>query len=124
MTTPVLVVVPEKVCRELVRERSGGFCEIAIPSVCLGQAQSMHHRFKESQGGHWDPANILHSCGDGATGCHGWVEANPDDARLRGLWLQGRDDPATTPVLMAWRGIYQWFTLDHDGGLHWPGKRP
>lgn len=123
MTTATPVGMPETRCRELVRARSGGFCEIAIPGVCEGRAVSMHHRFKEGQGGGWDPANILDTCGDGTTGCHGWVEANPTDAELRGLWIHGNDDPALTPVQLAWRGIYGWFLLDHAGGLRWPGKR-
>lgn len=109
-------------CRARVRHRSAGFCEAAIPGVCIGRGESMHHRFKAGQGGRWVPANILHTCGDGTRGCHGWIEANPDDAEQRGMWIKSGDDPAAVPVLIAWRGIYAWFRLDNAGGLTWPGK--
>lgn len=112
----------EQECRALVRVRSAGFCELAIPGICTGRAASAHHRFKASHGGGWTPANILDGCGDGTTGCHGWVEAHPSEAQLRGLWLTAGMDPRHEAVLMSWRGIYGWFALDDDGGVYWPGK--
>jgi len=57
------------------------------------------------------PSNLLTLCGSGTTGCHGWVEAHPTDARARGLAVASWDVPALTPV-QTWRG---WVLLDDDG---------
>jgi len=75
----------EKRTRALVRERSGGICELGIPGVCLGAATNISHRQAKGQGGPWTAANCMDSCGSGTTGCHGWVEANPIEAASRGL---------------------------------------
>lgn len=59
-------------------------------------------------------ANKITLCGSATTGCHGWVEANPIAARLRGGWALDRtDDPLTYPVLYMGR----WALLDNEGGL-------
>lgn len=114
----------EKTCRKIVKERSGGFCEAAIPLVCTGKAQTMHHRRKAGQGGPWWPTNILHVCGDGTRGCHGWIEANATRANERGLWLFNTQSPLREPVSMTWRGISSWFLLLPHGGVQWPGRGP
>lgn len=114
----------EQQCRTLVEQRSMGFCEIQIPNVCRGRGESMHHRRKRSHTGMWVCSNILHSCGDGTTGCHGWVEHNPEQAQVRGLWLVGAESPQFTPVNISWRGITDWYFLTDYGGIRWPGKGP
>lgn len=114
----------EAQCRTIVRGRSGGVCEIQIPGVCTGQAQSCHHRRKRSHTGMWVPSNILDACGDGTRGCHGWVESHPEQAQERGLWLIGSESPQFTPVVISWRGIIDWYILTDSGGLKWPGKGP
>lgn len=104
--------------------RSGGACEVQIPKVCTGRGQSMHHRRKRSHAGVWLPSNILHVCGDGTRGCHGWIESHPDEANSRGLALRGNESSQFTPAIIVWRGIMDWFFLTDAGGLRWPGKGP
>lgn len=99
-------------CRRIVRERSGGSCEIGIPRVCLGKAHSASHRVPRSHGGEWTPANILDACGDGVRGCHGYCESHPHAAHALGRWrLWTNEDPATTPVKIG----RMWVQLTDDG---------
>ena len=79
----------ERRCRELVAERSGGLCE-----RCGGEAHSFHHRVKRGQGGPWSPENIVHLCGHGTVGCHGWVESHPNAAEGEGFHVRPWRDPA------------------------------
>lgn len=96
--------------KALVRGRSGGYCEIRVPGVCLGAARDFSHRWAEGQGGPWSASNGLASCG--LFGCHGWIHAHPTEAKRWG-WIiaptfrrvGGRQvpvPPAEVPVLM-WR---------------------
>lgn len=88
----------ELAARKVARARSEGLCE-----VCAGHpAQSMHHRRKA--GRVWTPENLLHICGDGTTGCHGWIEAHPLKAQQQGWWVPSHKDPAKTPAWLAGRG--------------------
>lgn len=103
--------------REIVRTRSGGKCEAVVPGVCLGLAQSMHHRRKP--GRVWQPSNLLHLCGDGTIGCHGWIEANPELAHYDGLWLFAGEAPLTTSCHMRWENQRSWWFLDDDGCFTW-----
>lgn len=99
--------------RAIVYARSGGRCEL-----CTRQAESVHHRVKRSQGGTWEPANLLHLCGDGTRRCHAWIEAHPTFSLELGLWLRAGTDPTTVPAwhkpLMFTR---DWWLLDNDGCL-------
>lgn len=113
----------ETECRALVRERSGGMCEMRIKDVCRGPGESMHHRNKVGQGGLWTPSNIVHACGDGTRGCHGWVEANPASAKKRGLWLYRGQNPLQTPAMLVFRGMPGTYLLDDDGSLTWLSSR-
>lgn len=61
-------MVNEKTCKEIVRERSSGCCEICGER----RGESMHHRLTRKFGP-WSPSNIVHLCGDGTRGCHGRV---------------------------------------------------
>lgn len=108
--------------RRVVSARSAGMCEARIPGVCTGQGQSMHHRKKP--GRVWSPSNVIHVCGDGTRGCHGWIEHNPTDAHDRGLYLQGNEHPLFAACIISWRGIMDWFRLNDTGGLSWPGRGP
>lgn len=110
---------PEPLGRHVVKERSGGKCEAAIPNVCMGGAQTVHHRLKRSHGGGWNPSNLLHLCGDGTIGCHGWIEAHPQLANEDGLWLFAGEDPAETAAHMRWENLRSWYLLDDHGVLHW-----
>lgn len=75
------------------------------------------HRVARGMGGtraEWinRPGNLLTLCGSGTTGCHGYVEHNPDEAKRMG-WAVPRwyGDPTDVPV-WTWRG---WLTLEDDG---------
>jgi hypothetical protein len=110
--------MPETRARIEVELRSKGFCEAGVPGVCLGWAQSMHHRRKRSQGGDWSSDNLVHVCGSGTTGCHGWIEANPQLALERGLSLRN-GDPAARPVELVFRGHRARWQLQDNGTLTW-----
>ena len=108
--------------REIVAQRSEDRCEIAVPGVCRGIRRSVHHRRKRSQGGDWRPSNLLAACGDGTTGCHGYVEARPRWANEHGLWLfAGDGEPHEVSVFMRWANSRSWYLLDDDGMLLWDG---
>lgn len=102
----------ESSARRIVRARSAGLCE-----VCgLRWAESMHHRRKT--GRVWASSNLLHVCGDGTVGCHGWIEAHPNEAEQAGWWVRSYDVPADAPVLVhiSWWGSRQRVLLDDLGG--------
>jgi hypothetical protein len=82
--------------RPIVEERSEGNCEVRIAGVCLGRACNMHHRQREGVGPSL-PFNLLHLCGSGTTGCHGWIEHNRDEAKLRGWIVPTWEDPELVP---------------------------
>lgn len=70
--------------RKIVYERSEGWCEVALRGRCFGRAGNWHHR--RAAGRIWTPANGLHVCGSGTTGCHGWITENSRLAMARG-WV-------------------------------------
>lgn len=83
----------------------------------------MHHRLPRGMGGsRWagihSPALLVLLCGDGTTGCHGWVEANRAEARRLG-WLLLRHlfdlDPADIPL--RWADRPDRLFLHHDGSV-------
>lgn len=117
--------ISEATCRMLVAERSKGFCEVRVeaPGVCTGMGQSMHHRHKQGQGGPWRPSNVLHTCGDGTRGCHGWIEANPATAAKTGLWLRMGQRPSESPVVLSFRGARGVYLLDDTGSITWLSQR-
>lgn len=96
--------------RQLVKERSGGWCE-----VCgAARAESIHHRRKRSQGGPWTASNCVHTCGDGTRGCHGWAEHNADAADPAGFHLRPGDDSTLKPIVSGLHGVV---LLDDTGGV-------
>jgi hypothetical protein len=104
-----------KTARDLVYERSGGMCEIAIPGVCFGRAGNWHHR--KSAGRVWTPSNGLHLCGSGTTGCHGWVTDHPNAANDRGWLLRSRQQPRLEPAVITPQGRWCYLT---ETGLYVP----
>lgn len=50
--------------------------------------------------------NLIVLCGTGTTGCHGWVEANPDEAYRDGLLLYELADPVLGPAFSEYRGYW------------------
>jgi hypothetical protein len=118
----------EKLAREIVGERSGGWCEIRIPGECLGRMSNWCHRIAEGQGGRWLASNGVGGCGSGTTGCHGWTHRNPALAEAHG-WivaptyqvvdgLRVRLDADAFPAYL-WRpgsSAPDWMWLDNHGG--------
>ncbi|WP_051393065.1 hypothetical protein [Glycomyces arizonensis] len=101
----------EKRARQLVRERSGGVCE-----VCgAARATNYQHRKNRSQGGPWSAANGLDVCGSGTTGCHGYIHAHPDEACLKGWSVRSWDDEHAIPVQTHMGPLL----LDDEGGWAW-----
>lgn len=99
----------ERDARRIVYGRSSGCCE-----VCGNHpGQSWHHRQNRSQGGRWTPANGLHVCGDGTTGCHGWIGANPAESYEYGWLVRGHADPLSESVLYRGRRVL----LTDDGSV-------
>lgn len=97
----------ERATRRIVSERSQATCEL-----CGNwPGQSVHHRKNRSQGGNWSPANGMHLCGDGTTGCHGFITAHPTTSYQNGWLVRHAFTPAVIPVL--YRGL--WVLLDDDG---------
>jgi hypothetical protein len=99
----------EKEARLLVRERSGGICEI-----CGAQrATNFQHRKARGQGGLWTPSNGLDVCGMGnAFGCHGYIHQNPRTACLNGWTVQSWSDERDVAV----KTIHGFVLLDDEGG--------
>lgn len=84
--------------------RSGGMCEAQLPIVCMGRAPvdeegralNIHHRQARPVGPN-TLANLIHLCGSGTTGCHGWIEHNPHKARDMGLLIKKSSPPPEQP---------------------------
>lgn len=86
--------------------RAGWLCE-----RCGQAGTSVHHRKKRSQGGPWSWTNLVFLCGTGTTGCHGWVEHNPNEAEWEGFHVRPWQQPER--VTVKYQG--QWATLTEDG---------
>lgn len=84
----------ERQARRLVRERSGGICEVCSAA----RATNFQHRKGRSQGGRWTASNGLDVCGSGTTGCHGYIHAHPDEACVKGWTVKSWDDERAVPV--------------------------
>lgn len=109
----------EKRARQVVRERSGGVCELQISGVCLGRATNFSHRKRRGQGGEWSATNGMDSCGSGTTGCHGYVTDPPrgkgDEVGEKGWTVKSWNDPALIPV--QYRDYPERMFLLADGGM-------
>jgi hypothetical protein len=99
----------ENEARRLVRERSGGVCEL-----CGSQrATNFQHRKARGHKGPWTASNGLDVCGMGnAFGCHGYIHQNPDTASEYGWTVKSWDDERTVPV----RTVHGFVLLDDEGG--------
>lgn len=99
----------ESKARPIVYERSGGICERCGER----RANTVHHRKNRSQGGTWDPSNLLHLCGDGVRGCHGVVTNTRREYYGAGWCVRRDNDPADLAVFYRNR----WVFLDDTGGV-------
>jgi hypothetical protein len=101
----------------VVRERSGGRCEIRIEG-CWGTARDLHHRVSQKSGGRHRhaarrsdrPSNVMDSC----RRCHLVVTDHPKFAYTNGWSLREGHDPLQEPVL--YRGELSY--LDDAGSVH------
>jgi len=100
------VTAEERSGRRILAERSQGRCEIGLN--CL--AAEAHHRMNRSQGGSWNPSNLLHLCASH----HLHVTTHPQAAREQGWAVASHQDPARTPVWLAGRGLV---FLTDDGDI-------
>jgi hypothetical protein len=108
---------PSRKTREIVLERDDHCCVVCVRSI-IGRPYSLQHRRARGMGGSRDPltdspANLITTCGSGVTGCHGRIEANPDEAREHGWRVDQGRDPRQVPV----RHHHRWVLLDEFGGL-------
>lgn len=84
---------------QIVTERSGGWCEVQLPS-CTAEATQMHHRRRKGMGGDRRPGtneagNLLHACYH----CHDQIERHRrTEARINGWTVHPNLDPTTEPV--------------------------
>ncbi|ABE67682.1 hypothetical protein Wildcat_77 [Mycobacterium phage Wildcat] len=99
-------------CIPVVYARSRGICE----RCGRREGESYHHRVNRSQGGWWTVDNIVHLCGDGVRGCHGWVTEHPSAAADEGFHVKRWEDPASVPILL--HGA-QRVLLRNDGTYHY-----
>jgi 5-methylcytosine-specific restriction protein A len=104
---------PDFWTRRAVQGRFGGRC-----ARCGGPGVTVHHRKPRGMGGTRDPAinypsNLLWLCGNGTTGCHGWIEHNRASARRSGWLVPYGRDPTQVPVRLWDRRLV---LLDNDGG--------
>lgn len=110
----------EAAARDIVKVRADGNCEMAIPNVCTGKHESIHHRRKRRYvDTRWQPSNLIAACGDGTRGCHGYVESHPAWAMTQGLWLKEGEDPHLISVHMRWGHQRSWWLLYDEGLLEW-----
>lgn len=92
--------------RALVFARDGGRCV-----RCGKPAATQHHRRNRGSGGSSVaaincPSNLISTCGDGTTGCHGWIEHNRNEAERLGFIVRhGVAGPVDVPVWVLGAGL-------------------
>lgn len=121
---PVRDTGPSPKVRAMVLARDGFLCVRCGVSVA-DRSRSIHHRVRRSQGGRNVPECLITLCGDGLTGCHGWVHRNIAEARTSGWLLLGTDDPLAEGVLYASEhqsGLTLWLTPDGGHAFALPGE--
>ena len=91
------VTAEERNARKIVRQRSQDHCEIGLGCI----ATEVHHRMNRSQGGSWNPSNLLHLCASH----HSHVTTHPQAAREQGWAVASHQDPARTHVWLSGRGF-------------------
>lgn len=99
--------------RRLVRQRSGGICE-----VCgVSRATNYQHRKGKAHctpEEMWAVSNGLDVCGQGnVSGCHGLIHQNPTGAKDNGWTVPFWGSPRLAPVYR----LSELVLLDDDGGF-------
>lgn len=100
--------------REVLLERSQGWCEIAAPGCQLRGIDPAHRKGSKAGGRkgaaadrHNVPSNYLWAC----RACHDFCHSEPAEAERKGWMLREHQDPLTEPVL--YRGEPKF--LDDEG---------
>lgn len=104
--------------RTLVRARDEQRCQMCGRWLWESGSYSVHHRLNRGRGGSalLERASILiHLCGDGVLGCHGWVTNHPEAAAQTG-WLLPRNNPDIDPTREPILTFEGWRILDDQGG--------
>jgi hypothetical protein len=99
-------------------DRSGGWCELRIPGVCVVVGHDVAHRIGEGMGGRKGEAakendrlsNVLYACRT----CHRYCHDYPATARGHGWMLRQGSNPLTRPVFY---NNLRWVLLDDVGGM-------
>lgn len=91
--------------RHQLYARCRGRCERCALTL---DSLEVHHRKLRSQGGTWQPSNLLALHSE----CHRYVHANPTLARRCGWLVSAYADPAAQPVLQGG----SWWLLDDACG--------
>lgn len=98
-------MIPYEV-RQGVLARDGYRCVRCGESVFARQ-YSLQHRKARGMGGTRTvetAPDLITMCGSGTTGCHGHVEAHPNEAREQGWRVDQAQDTAKVPVRVHRRG--------------------
>jgi hypothetical protein len=114
-------VRPSKKTVELVIARDGAYCAYCANEIWgeRGWDWSVGHRRPAGIGG--DPRPETHRAGNlvllhghGTSHCHGWVEANREEATALGLLIpkEAKAPPSTFPIRHA---VHGWCYLLDDG---------
>jgi hypothetical protein len=101
-----------------VVDRDAGHCVRCGDPVfgARGEGWSIQHRKKRSAGVDNSASNLVLVCGNGVTGCHGWIEDHPTQAAHEGGWSVSRyAEPAQVPVLIRSGFGERWVYLGADG---------
>lgn len=80
-------------------ERADYRCELEHPTACLGSQPglgilSRHHRKNRRHPRTNTMANVRILCGDGTTGCHGYVTSHPAESYVHGWAVHSWADPS------------------------------
>jgi hypothetical protein len=98
---PAPLTPEEEAARDLVRRRSGGWCELRIDGVCQGAATNYQHRRATAHGGPTTASNGIDVCGMGnVSGCHGYLHQNPTEAVAKGWTVKSGQSWQKRAVLL------------------------
>lgn len=115
--------------RGLLASRCSGRCEARSPQCVApggmleaGRMSVQHRRAQGAGGTSLDTvhqlSNLLFVCGDGTTGCHGWLETQRRaEAEASGLWIRHAVDSNGDPVPAELYPV-------RIGGGHWRALDP
>lgn len=109
-------IMPQEVYQAVTR-RSGGRCEAAMPGICTGQAQDLHHRQRRQKGN-----DIVVNCIYICRACHHHITfVSPAEGKTRGLIISAfASDIAERPFYA--RGA--WWLLSENGSKQIISRAP